>query len=111
MSYWYVLTIWFIGSQHQILLWIAALAKYIILFFISNFSSSYSVSEFFDAREYTTDAGDDSDLDSTEDEDIDEDDDEEEDEFLDDDSGALKRDRTLEASSSVDESDVTPVWS
>merc|ERR1712223_96854 len=72
-----------------------------------SYCSSYSVSEFFDAREYTTDAGDDSDLDSTEDEDIDEDDDEEEDEFLDDDSGALKRDRTLEASSSID-SDVVP---
>ena len=73
------------------------------------FSSSYSVSEFFDAREYTTDAGDDSDLDSTEDEDIDEDDDDEEDEFLDEDSDVLKRDRTLEVSSSVEDSDVTPV--
>ena len=87
----------------------SALLIWFCILIISNCSSSYSVSEFFDAREYTTDAGDDSDLDSTEDEDIDEDDDEEEDEFLDDDSGALKRDRTLEASSSVDESDVTPV--
>ena len=74
-----------------------------------NYSSSYSVSEFFDAREYTTDAGDDSDLDSTEDEDIDEDDDDEEDEFLDEDSSPLKRDSTLEASSSVEDSDTTPV--
>ena len=48
-------------------------------------------------------------MDSTEDEDIDEDDDEEDEEFLDDDSGALKRDRTLEASSSVEDSDVAPV--
>ena len=48
-------------------------------------------------------------MDSTEDEDIDEDDDDEEDEFLDEDSDALKRDRTLEASSSVEDSDVTPV--
>ena len=80
------------------------------MFFISNFSSSYSVSEFFDAREYTTDAGDDSDLDSTEDEDIDEDDDDEEEEFLEDGSGSLQRDRTLEASSSVDDSDIIPVY-
>ena len=68
------------------------------------------MSEFFDAREYTTDAGDDSDLDSTEDEDIDEEDDEEEDEFLDDDNETIKRDNSvLETSSSRDDSDIVPV--
>ena len=88
---------------------LSKISSQLVTSFSNNFSSSYSVSEFFDAREYTTDAGDDSDLDSTEDEDIDEDDDDEEDEFLDEDSDALKRDRTLEASSSVEDSDVTPV--
>ena len=68
------------------------------------------MSEFFDAREYTTDAGDDSDLDSTEDEDIDEEDDEEEDEFLEDDNETIKRGNSvLETSSSRDDSDIVPV--
>ena len=48
-------------------------------------------------------------MDSTEDEDIDEDDDDEEDEFLDENSDVLKRDRTLEVSTSIEDSDVTPV--
>ena len=72
-------------------------------------SSSYSVSEFFDAREYTTDAGDDSDLDSTEDEDIDDDEeDDEEAEFVD--NETMKgEDSNLRTSLSRDDSDIVPV--
>ena len=73
------------------------------------FSSSYSVSEFFDAREYTTDAGDDSDLDSTDEEDIEEEDDEEEDETLEEENVALKENHVLETSSSRDDSEIVAV--
>ena len=73
------------------------------------FSSSYSVSEFFDAREYTTDAGDDSDLDSTDEEDIEEEDDEEEDETMEEENVALKENHVLETSSSRDDSEIVPV--
>ena len=75
------------------------------------FSSSYSVSEFFDAREYTTDVGDDSDLDSTEDEDIEEEEEEEEEDeedvFVDE---PKKRAETLSSKSSQDNSDVVQVY-
>ena len=70
------------------------------------FSSSYSVSEFFDAREYTTDAGDDSDSYSTEDEDIDEEDDDEEDEGMEDENEPTKMETHLESPSSRDDSEI-----
>ena len=67
------------------------------------------MSEFFDAREYTTDAGDDSDLDSSDEEDIEEEDDEEEDETLEEENVALKENHVLEASSSRDDSEIVAV--
>ena len=73
------------------------------------FSSSYSVSEFFDAREYTTDAGDDSDLDSSDEEDIEEEDDEEEDETLEEENVASKENHVLETSASRDDSQIVAV--
>ena len=67
------------------------------------------MSEFFDAREYTTDAGDDSDLDSSDEEDIEEEDDEEEDETLEEENVASKENHVLETTSSRDDSEIVPV--
>ena len=67
------------------------------------------MSEFFDAREYTTDAGDDSDLDSTDEEDIEEEDDEEEDETMEEENVASKENHVLETSSSRDDSEIVAV--
>ena len=67
------------------------------------------MSEFFDAREYTTDAGDDSDLDSTDEEDIEEEDDEEEDETMEEENVSSKENHMLETSSSRDDSEIAAV--